>query len=141
AAGIDGLGHEGEAEGVVGEGVFGVVGEGLLAIGNGGVEIGGLALAFADAVPGHVVIVVPDVAFGDTLLASHADQRAEYVVIQLTGQLTIEIAELEIFVIHGAGFGEHPAEAQAISQPEMRFGGFGINPYSLAGGLDGLWIE
>ena len=85
AAGFHGLGHEGESEGVVGEGIFGVVGEGLLAIGDGGVEIGGFALAFADAVPGHVVIVVPDVAFGDALLAAHADQRAEHIVIQLTG--------------------------------------------------------
>src|ERR1035437_3135417 len=47
AAGVDGLGHEGETKGVVGEGVFGIVGERLLAIGDGGIEIGGLALAFA----------------------------------------------------------------------------------------------
>ncbi len=69
----------------MGEGVLGIVGESLLAIGDGGVEIAGLTLAFADAEPGHVVIVVPDVAFGDALLAAHTDQRAEHIVIQLTG--------------------------------------------------------
>src|SRR5450759_3931042 len=128
AAGVDGLGHEGESKGVVGEGVFGIVGERLLAIGDGGIEIGGLALAFAHAVPGHVVVVVPDVAFGDALLAAHADQRAEHVVIQLTGELTVEIAELEVFVIDRAGFGELTAEAQAIGQPEMRLGGLRVDP-------------
>src|ERR1019366_355516 len=84
AAGLDRLGHEGEAEFVVGEGVLGIVGERLLAIGDGGIEIGRLALAFAHTVPGHVVVVVPDVALGNALLAAHADQRAEHIVIQLT---------------------------------------------------------
>src|ERR1019366_1851506 len=77
----------------------------------------------------------------DALLASHADQRTEDIVIQLTGQLTVEIAELEIFVIYRAGFGELTAEAQAVGQPKMRLGGFGVDLDGLAGGFDGLRIE
>ena len=122
----------------MGEGVFGIVGEGLLAIGDGGVEIDGLALAFADAEPGHVVIVVPDVAFGDALLAAHADQRAEHIVIQLTGELTVEIAELEVLVVDRPGFGELAAEAQAVGQPEVRLGGLGVDLDGLSRGIDGL---
>ena len=84
AFGFVGLVHKGESELVVGEGVLGIVRESFLAIRDCGVEIAGLTLAFADAEPGHVVIVVPDVALGDAFFAAHTDQRAEHIVIQLT---------------------------------------------------------
>src|SRR5436309_1074798 len=96
-----GFGHEGEAEGVVGEEIFGVEGKGALAITNGVVQAAGAAIAFAEAVERDVVIVVPDVALGDALLLAHAEEGAEHVVVELAADLAVEVAELEVLLVFG----------------------------------------
>ena len=50
----------------------------------------------------------------------------EHIVIQLTGQLAVEIAQLQILDILRPRFGELAAQTQAVRQPEMRLGGLRI---------------
>src|SRR5262245_55405396 len=133
--------HERQAERVVREEVFRIEGERALAIADGVVEPRRAPLALAEAVVGDVVIVVPDVAFGDALLLSCSEQRAEYVVIELAAGLAIEVAEIEVLHVFGGRLGEIAAEAEAVGEPEVRLGGPGVGRDRLSRCVDRLRPE
>src|SRR5947207_2722288 len=100
-------------------GIFRVVGQRDAALLDGLVETLQLAVAVAHAEIRQTAQVFPDIANGGAGLVSMADEESQHPVIQLAGELAVEVTQPEILLVRLLGLFELAAEMQTLGQPEM----------------------
>src|SRR5580658_9856409 len=123
------------------ERVINVVSQGLHTITDSRIEVFQLPLAVTDAEVSQAAQIVPDILLRRTLLLPQAEQRPENIVIQLAGQLAVEIAQVQVFAVFRFSGRILSAQPQTIRQPQMRLGALRRYLNSLARSLDRLRIQ
>ena len=73
-----------------------------------------LAFGVAQAEVSQAAQILPDILLRGALLFAETHQVTQHVVIQLAGELAVEIAELQILLVLGLGFIIGAAQAQAF---------------------------
>src|SRR5262245_6512522 len=135
-----GLVHEGDAECEMRIRLVAGVAQALLAVPDGRVEILQLALAVANSEVGEAAQLGPDIVSTRFLFLSEADEITKRVIVQLAGELAIEIAQSQVRAVSGPGFRVLSAETQAVGHPEPRLGALRRDLDGLARGFDGLGV-
>src|SRR5262245_38260646 len=99
-------------------GIFGIVREGLQTILNSPVEGFQFSLGVAETEISQAAQVFPDVMLRGSLFLPFTDHKSEDVIVQLTGEFAIEVAQSKVLQILRPGLAVLLTHPQTFRQPE-----------------------